>query len=174
MRIERGAAETPARIGMGVLPVKDVRDALEVLKDITGVATLEFDRLGRAELVIEDYISVYLYRISDHDLELAAYTTTSDRYVSSDQLKALLRLNSLEDGIKEARFALDAKGVPFLCQRINVHRVEREALDRLVLGFVQTVAKYRDVDLNRLADPGSPMRSGDQPPEGDMGGFIRV
>lgn len=154
--------------------MKDVRDALEVLKDITGVRSLEFDGQGRAQLVVEDYISVYLYRISDRDLELAAYMTTSDRYVSSDQLKALLRLNSIKDGTREARFALDAKGVPFLCQRINVHLSDKESLDRLVLGFVQDVVKYRDADLSRIADPGSPVRAGDQPPEDDLGAYIRV
>ncbi len=56
--------------------MKDARDALEALKDIIGAPVLEFDGLGRAELVIEDQMSVYLYRISDRDLELAAYTTT--------------------------------------------------------------------------------------------------
>lgn len=154
--------------------MRDVRDALEALKDIIGAPALEFDGLGRAELVIEDKISIYLFRISDRDLELTAYTTTIDRHVSVDQLNALLRLNSIKSGLRQARFALDAKGVPFLCQRINVHLVDREALDRLVLGFVQSVVTFRDADLTHVMDPGSPVRSEELPNEGEGGSFIRV
>lgn len=154
--------------------MRDVRDALEALKDIIGAPALEFDGFGRAELIIEDQISIYLFRISDRDLELTAYTTTIDRYVSQEQLKALLRLNSIKTGLREARFALDAKGVPFLCQRINVHLVDREALDRLVLGFVQSVITFRDADLTPATDPGSPVRSEEPPKEGDGGPLIRV
>jgi Tir chaperone protein (CesT) family len=159
---------------MGVLQVRDVRDALEALKDIVGAPALEFDGQGRAELVIEDRISIYLFRISDRDLELTAYTTTIDRHVSFEQLNALLRLNSISNGLRQARFALDARGVPFLGQRINVHLVDREALDRLVLGFVQCVMTYRDADLTHLTDPGSPVRSEELPKDGDSGSFIRV
>lgn len=154
--------------------MRDVRDALEALKDIIGAPALEFDGHGRAELVIEDQLSVYLFRISDRDLELTAYTTTIDRYVSIEQLQALLRLNSIKTGIKQARFALDARGVPFLCQRIDVHLVDREALDKLVLGFVQCVMTFRDADLTALRDPGSPVRTDDAPRDDESGSFIRV
>lgn len=154
--------------------MRDVRDALEALKDIIGATRLEFDGLGRAELIIEDQVSIYLFRISDHELELTAYTTTIDRYVSLEQLQALLRLNSIKHGLREARFALDAKGVPFLCQRVDVHLVDRQALDRLVLGFAQCVITFRDADLTRAMDPGSPVRSEELPKEGDDGPLIRV
>ncbi len=154
--------------------MKDVRDALEALKDIVGTPTLEFDGLGRAELIIEDQISIYLFRVSDRDLELTAYTTAIDRYVSVDQLSALLRLNSVEKGLRQARFALDARGVPFLCQRINVHLVDRQELDRLVLGFVQNVLTFRDSDLTAATDPGSPLRADDLSRDGDDGTLIRV
>jgi hypothetical protein len=154
--------------------VKDVRDALEALKDITGAAAFEFDGLGRAELIIEDHLSIYLFRVSDSKLELAAYTTTSDRYVSLDQLKALLRLNSLKGGPRQARFALDAKGVPFLCQRIHVQRLDRDELDRQVLGFIKCVATFRDADLSRAADPGMPVRAEDLLQDSDTGPIIRA
>lgn len=154
--------------------MRDVRDALEALKDIIGAQTLEFDGLGRAELVIEDQISIYLFRISDRDLELAAYTTTVDRHVSHDQLHALLRLNAIRSGLRRARFALDVRNVPFLSQRINVHLADREALDRLVLGFIQNVMTYRDADLGHVMNPGRPLRANDLPMEGDGSSFIRA
>jgi hypothetical protein len=154
--------------------VRDVRDALEALKDIVGAPALEFDGIGRAELIIEDQISIYLFRISDRDLELAAYTTAIDRYVSFEQLQALLRLNAINKGLREARFALDARGVPFLCQRVNVHLFDRGALDRLVLDFVKTVMTFRDADLTIATDPGSPVRADDLTKDGEGGSLIRV
>ncbi|MDO6966465.1 type III secretion system chaperone [Rhizobium alvei] len=154
--------------------MRDVRDALEALKDIVGAPTLEFDGVGRAELIIEDQISLYIFRISDHELELTAYTTATDRYVSVEQLQALLRLNSIDKGLRAARFALDARGVPFLCQRVDVQLVDREALDRLVLDFVKTVMTFRDVDLTIAKDPGSPVRADDLSKDGEGGPLIRV
>ncbi len=83
-------------------------------------------------------------------------------------------MNSIRFGLRQARFALDARGVPFLSQRINVHEVDREALDRLVLGFVQCVALYRDADQSQIGVPGGPVRSGDLPKDGEGTPHIRV
>lgn len=122
--------------------MRDVREALEVLKDLTGLPRLAFDAEGRAEIVVQEALSVYLVRISETEMEIAAHVEADRRQPTDDALRHLLRANAelRDDG---ARFALDVAGTPFLCRRVDVARIEPRDLDRIVLGFARRVSTLR-------------------------------
>lgn len=122
--------------------MRDVREALEALKDLTGLPTLAFDAKGRAEIVVQEVLAVYLVRVSDVVMEIAAHVATDRRQPTEDGLRALLRANA-DLRNEDARFALDVAGAPFLCQRIDVAVLEPRDLDRILLDFVRRVSRLR-------------------------------
>lgn len=125
--------------------MRDVREALEALKDLTGLSRLAFDANGRAELVIEEAVSIYLVRVSDVEIEVAAHFQPDQRQPTNDELRNLLRANAdLEDD--DARFALDVAGIPFLCQRIDVRSINPGDLDRVILDFAMRVSRLRHTE----------------------------
>ncbi|WP_187972888.1 type III secretion system chaperone [Aquibium microcysteis] len=122
--------------------MRDVRQALETLKDLTGLQQLAFDAGGRAEIVVQDSLSVYLVRISETVMEIAAHVATDRRQPTDGGLRDLLRANA-DAGLADARFALDSAGVPFLCQRVDVAALEPDDLDRILLDFIRRVTRLR-------------------------------
>jgi len=122
--------------------MRDVREALEALKDLTGLPRLAFDAKGRAEIVVQEALSVYLVRVSDAVMEIAAHVEADRRQPTDEVLRKLLRANAdvLNDG---ARFALDVNGAPFLCQRVDVALIEPRDLDRILLDFAKRVSRLR-------------------------------
>jgi hypothetical protein len=122
--------------------MRDVREALEALKDITGLSRLAFDAKGRAEIVVQEALSIYLVRVSDIVLEIAAYVAAGRRQPTDDELRNLLRANA-DIGNDGSRFALDVSGTPFLCQRIDVALIEPRDLDRILLDFAKRVSSLR-------------------------------
>ena len=128
--------------------MRDVREALEALKDLTGLPHLSFDAKGRAEIVAQEALAVYLVRVSDTVMEIAAHIAGDRRQPSDDELRHLLRANA-DCGDGDARFALDIAGAPFLCQRVDVTSIGPGDLDRVLLDFIRLVSRLRQGEKGR-------------------------
>ena len=129
--------------------MRDVREALEALKDLTGLSRLAFDAEGRAEIVVQDALSVYVVRVSDVVMEIAAHIAIDRRQPTEDDMRNLLRANA-DFRNEDARFALDVAGMPFLCKRVDVSLIQPGELDHILLDFTKRVLRLRQGETSAL------------------------
>jgi hypothetical protein len=132
----------------------DVNQALEAIRQRSGLAGLQFDRNEAVELVFDDKISINIVRIDDMHLEFVSYLALPDFSVDTGPLRALLHANYLGAASGGGRLALDPRDDELLyCERIDVAGLSEEALEKRLIGFVEHVQFWRAPEAKGLLGP---------------------
>ena len=151
--------------------IRDVRAAIEVIRERTGLRDLDLDASGHAELVLDKDVSVHLTRVSDTEIELAAFMPSHDDGGTLASYRKLLAANGEATG--EARFGLDGDGRTVLSERLTLRDLSEDALDAAIVSFARRSVALRTIEDGRVAAPGSPP-SGDTVTPAGLGSMMRI
>ena len=154
--------------------MQDVNHALSVLRARAGLAKLDFDAAGNAEIVVEGAMSVYLTRVSETEMELSCRIDPLTGGLNPQVMEQMLMANSLGDGTGAARLAVDPDRKPLLCQRVDVAPLDAAGFEARLTMFVRLAAYWQtDGAAKLIRDAGNPADA-TIPAAFDGGSFIRA
>lgn len=132
-----------------------VEQAIELLRDASGLKRLMLDADGSVSLKIGQDISLFIVKSDAHSLELVSKLPEIEADPSVHVLRMLLSSNAKGTQLGRARFAIGGEeGTVFLTEQVDVRPLSFEAFARTIAAFVRNVRFWRSAEgLALIATP---------------------
>ncbi len=151
--------------------MRNVAHAVDVLREMIGLPSLDFNEHGLFELVFDGAVSIDVVRVSEVEVELSAPISALDGHLIAERLGQLLRANYQGHATGGGRLAVDPRrDAVVYCQRLDVTLLEAHQMEQAFLTFLKYTLYWQGPGAEAVAaiqpaedgaPPGNRRRSSD-------------
>lgn len=132
--------------------MRNVAHAVDVLREMIGLPTLDFNADGLFELVFDGAVSIDIVRVSETEVELSAPVAALDDQLTLERLLELMRANYHGHATGGGRVAVDPRRAAVLyCQRLDVTLLEAHHLEQAFLTFLKYTLYWQGPGADSVA-----------------------